>query len=115
MCECDAQFARDLYEQRKNYNRDLHHRYGSIDRDEAVRLTFVKFNQSLIPCLFSARQTHTEAVVMAEMVVAKTTTPEPTNVADHTQNVSPSIQEKQSVARAKSAVSVVVKYFFLIF
>lgn len=36
LCECDAQFARDLYAQRKNYNRDNHHRYGTIDTDQAV-------------------------------------------------------------------------------
>jgi len=37
LCECDAQFARDLYAQRKNYNRDNHHRYGSIDTDQACK------------------------------------------------------------------------------
>ena len=36
LCECDAQFARDLYEQRMNYNRDNHHRYGDIDVEEQV-------------------------------------------------------------------------------
>jgi len=37
LCECDAQFARDLYAQRKNYNRDNHHRYGTIDTDQACK------------------------------------------------------------------------------
>ena len=36
LCECDAQFARDLYAQRNNYNRDNHHRYGDIDVEEQV-------------------------------------------------------------------------------
>jgi len=52
---------------------------------------------------------------MAEMVVARITIPEPISVADHTQNVSPSIREKQHVAMAKSAVSAVVKYFSNLF
>jgi len=37
LCECDAQFARDLYEQRMNYNRDNHHRYGDIDVEEQCK------------------------------------------------------------------------------
>ena len=52
---------------------------------------------------------------MVEMVVARTTILEPVNVADHTQNVSLSILEKQHVAMAKSAVSAVVKYSFSTF
>lgn len=31
LCECDVQLARDLYEERNNYNRELHHRFGSIE------------------------------------------------------------------------------------
>jgi hypothetical protein len=38
LCECDAQFARDLYEQRMNYSRDFHHRYGSIDVEEKCKM-----------------------------------------------------------------------------
>lgn len=34
LCECDAQLARDLYEERKVYNRDNHHRYGSFSKDQ---------------------------------------------------------------------------------
>lgn len=37
LCECDAQFARDLYNERQNYNRDFHHRYGNIDTDEMCK------------------------------------------------------------------------------
>ena len=45
LCECDAQFARDLYAQRMNYNRDNHHRYGSIEVEEQV---FDPLNESLL-------------------------------------------------------------------
>jgi hypothetical protein len=34
LCECDAQLARDLYQERKNYDRDHHHRYGSFSTNQ---------------------------------------------------------------------------------
>lgn len=34
LCECDAQLARDLFNERKNYDRDNHHRYGSFNKDQ---------------------------------------------------------------------------------
>jgi len=40
LCECDVQFAKDLYEQRKNYNRNNHHRYGDIDTEEACKTNY---------------------------------------------------------------------------
>merc|ERR1712113_636245 len=31
LCECDAQFAKDIYIQRQHYTKDFHHRYGGFD------------------------------------------------------------------------------------
>merc|ERR1712012_916143 len=37
LCECDAQLARDMAENKEEYNEDFHSRYGGFNREDECR------------------------------------------------------------------------------
>ena len=45
LCECDAQLARDIYEQRQTYDRDFHHRYGTFNKDQCRSVNRGKYEE----------------------------------------------------------------------
>lgn len=45
LCECDAQLARDIFEERKTYDRNFHHRYGTFSKDECRTVNRGKYEE----------------------------------------------------------------------
>lgn len=43
LCECDAQLARDIFDERAVYDRDFHHRYGTFSKDQCRQVNRGKY------------------------------------------------------------------------